>query len=309
MPARVAHSPSPLLITTTTTAASTQQQEEDVVNDMLRQLTAEELETAARSTYAYGRRRRINDEDPTAVVLQQQQHECAAAMAQRYLVSKKGNVDKAMKKLKATLQFRRENAIDTTTTTTFDNDDNKRLYHMLASTKKLYVAGRDKEGRATYVFVPRRVVDHDLQLTRQAHLWTLEKAIACTQSTDGTINAIVDFADFDGLRQAPPLANGKDMLTLLRDHYVGRVHRIYFVNTPKSIHWLWSLFSPFAGTATKEKIVFVSQQQQQSVLWDAYAPDQVPASCMHGGTWDDATFAMDSFLRLLPFDQLLGDKC
>ena len=272
------------------------------------------MEIAARSCFAYNNNNSTtDDDDPTTnsstQPQQQQQSGCAAAMAQRYLVSKQGNTQRALQKMKATLQFRRDNAVDTVFKTALLHEqqhDTTPLYNMLASTKKLYVAGRDREGRSTYVFVPRRVVDHDLHLTRKAHLWTLEKAIACTRSDDGTINAMVDFADFDAIRQAPPIANGKDILTLLRDHYAGRVHRIYFVHTPRSFHWLWRLLAPFAGTATKKKIVFVSQssQQQQQQLLNMYEPDQVP-SWIEGGTWDD-TFSIESFLRL-PFDQLLGD--
>ena len=280
-----------------------------VVDAMLQQLTEDELEMAARSSFAYTRTttsRRCSDHHrPTSIMNERNFY--AAAMAQRYLESKKGNVDKALSKMRATLEFRRDknntmmmDHADTTTTSLLQKN-NTRLYKMLNTTQKLYVASRrDRQGRATYVFVPRRVVDHDFQLTRQAHLWTLEKTIACTRSTDGTINAVVDFGGFDCIRQAPPLANGRELLTLLRDHYVGRVHRIYFVRTPVSIHWLWNnMFARFAGTATKQKIVFVSKNKQQECAYDAD-----PSWWMQ---WDDDTsFPMETFLSL-PFDQLLGD--
>jgi len=95
----------------------------------------------------------------------------------------------------------------------------------------------------------------------------------------------------------------REILTLLRDHYVGRVHRIYFVNTPSTIQWLWSIFSPFAGTKTKSKIVFV--KNKDSTFGSMFEPDQVPSWMMSSGRWNDE-FDMDTFLSL-PFDKLLDD--
>ena len=300
MPTRVAHS-SPVLRTAEPTAALASPKVSVLVHDVLHQLSAEELEIAARSSFAF------TTLDPTPIQEQQECYSYAAAMAERYLDSNQGRVDKALQQMKATLQFRRDHVLDTSLRTTPVQHDNTRLYTMLR-TQKLYVAGRDRAGRSTYVFVPRRVQDHDLESTRKAHLWTLEKAIATTQSPDSTINAMVDFTDFDCIRQAPPLANGRDILTLLRHHYVGHVHRIYLVNTPKSFHWFWSLLAPCVGTGTKNKIVFVTsnsrQQQKEQPLLDLYEPDQIP-SWVEGGTWP-AAFPIDAFLRL-PFDQLLGD--
>lgn len=262
--------------------------------ELLQHLSEDELEIAANATYQYSPK----------LHSRHQRNLYAASLAQRYLDSKHGDLPRALTKLRATLGFRRDHA-SILNTSTMLHDTHPELYHSLVSTRKLYVAGRDRDGRATYIFCPRRVQTHDLLLTRQAHMLTLEKAIAC--SRDGTVNAVIDFAGFTSLRQAPPVAVGRDILTVLRDHYVGRVHRIYFVNAPRVVHWLWtSVFAPLAGTKTRDKICFVMGDTKEAVFGELYDADQVPSWMMPGGTWDDESFAMDEYLRL-PLDKLVGD--
>jgi len=223
----------------------------------------------------------------------------AEAMGTSDLEAKKRYIAKARTKMRATLRIRLENDVESLC---LNKPRETSLYNML-STKQLYVAGRDRQGRPTLVYVPGRVESHDLILTRQAHMWCLEKAIACSRAAAGTFNAVIDFCDFDCVRDAPPLAVGRDILSLLRDQYVGRLHRIYFVNATLSIRGLWSIFSPFAGTKTKRKIEFVKNKVQ--VFEPMFEPDQAPSWMMPSGKWNDC-FDMDTFLSL-PFDQLLHD--
>lgn len=251
---------------------------------ILSQLSEDELETAARSSYEYVRtaqhHRRIHyAEDLVRIILE----------------SKNGDAERALAKIQTTLEFRDKHGMDDLIQA-FDNphkiatETAKRLKKQL-STNKFYVRGFDKEGRATLYFIVRNVVDHDLE----SALYSIERAIASTKSIDGTINCVVDFSEFN-LGNAPPLEIGKEFLTTLRTMYAGQIHKIFLVNTPFSFHFLWKIFSPFVGTQTRDKISMASP----SNLYDA---DELPSWL--GGT-SNRPFDIDEYLYRLPFDAAFG---
>jgi hypothetical protein len=196
-------------------------------------------------------------------------------MAQRYLDSK-SDKDIALAKMKATIKFRKEMDIDNLRTAATDPSSD---YHIplrkFLSNKKVYVQGYDLEGRSTYVFVPRLVDDHDPEWTRKGHVWSLERAIACSKARDKTVNAVVDFAGFSPNRNAPPIYIAKDIMMTLRDHYVRHINSIFLVNVPTAFLCLWAFFKPFAGKKTQNKIRFVnSNRQKEQILGRCYSSDQ-----------------------------------
>jgi hypothetical protein len=249
---------------------------------ILDDLSPKELEWAARRNYHYccytkSQHDQQNDRDPAVgsdtEERQQAMTTAAAAMVQRYLTSK-SSPERAIKSLRATLAFRAERNVDANRTT---HGMDVALRRNL-SNGNAYVTGRDRVGRATVVFTPRLVVHHEM--SEESLLWTMERAIACSRYQD-EINAIVDFAGFDMWKHTPPMHVGKAILTLLRNYYVGHVHRILFVNAPASVNYVWNMFSPFAGQATKAKICFVKSSH---VLVELYHCDQLPPSILETGS-------------------------
>lgn len=240
---------------------------------LLHDLSSKEVELAARTDYRYLTKQTNNREAS------------ALAMAERYVRSK-SSYSRALKSIRVTLDYRANRAMDAMRSI---HDMSDSLRENL-SNGNAYVTGRDKDGRSTLVFVPRLVDDHEGSV--DGLLWTLERAIACTQA-NSEINAIVDFSGFDLWKHTPPISVGKRILTLLRHHYVGHVHRIFFLHAPTSVNYLWNTFKAFAGQKTKEKIAFV----RGSDLEKLYAKDQLPRSIMAAGTrieFDaDSYFAVD----------------
>lgn len=294
------------------------------IDFILSQLTMEELETAARCSYEY-----MKDPVPS------QRNEYARRIVQRYLESKKGKVDIALEKIRKTLQFRCEIKVDElmtafddkdcqdddTASMMSDEDDSDRVmdepHHTREDTaeqlknhlssKKYFVQGFDKEGRATLFFIPRLVESHDSEWTLKEAIYSIERAIACSKATDHTINAVVDFTGFSMIQHSPPFEIGKQFMTTLRSHYAGQIHRIYLVDTPFSFSILWKMFSPFVGTSTRDKIKFVSgERSKYRELTQVYDLEQVPSWMIPGGQ-KNRDLDVDEYLHALRFDQAFDD--
>ncbi|KAL3923192.1 MAG: hypothetical protein SGILL_001794 [Bacillariaceae sp.] len=273
------------------------------INYILSQLSHDELETAARACYEY-----MQNPMPS------QRHHYARRIAQRYLESKKGNVELALEKVKKTLAFRKEIDIDSLITA-FDDDENDcgdckvgtNLEQHLSS-KKYFVQGYDKEGRSTLYFIPRLVQGHDLEWTVKEAIYSIERAIACSKAKDHTINAVVDFSGFSMTQHSPPLEIGKQFLTTLRSHYAGQINRIYLTDTPFSFSVLWKIFSPFVGTNTRDKIHFVNGTRSRAQeLTTVYNLDQVPAWLVPGGK-NNRPLDVEEYLHTLAFDQAFNER-
>lgn len=256
---------------------------------MLGQLTDEEIEIAACTNYEYAT-------SPE----QEIRHRCARNMAERYLNSKSDR-EKALSNMKATIQFRKTMGVDELRKAVSDQTANDHLpLTKFLSKRNLYVSGYDYEGRSTYVFIPRLCDDHESEL--KAHVWTMEKAIACSKAKDRTVNAVVDFAGFSAWN-APPLSLGQEVMTTLRQHYVGHINRIFIVNAPSCFTYLWSILKPFAGTATRDKIHFVnSKQQQKEVIGEWYSKEQAAPWMLPDGE-KNRLMDPDEYLYRIPFQE------
>jgi CRAL/TRIO domain len=268
------------------------------VEFILNQLTEGELEIAARTAYAY-------TQDSSRDNCKRKLY--ASHMAQRYLNSKSDS-DKALQFMKATIQFRKDVDIDNLIPAAKDPRSD---YHILLSkflyTKQSFVQGYDKQGRSTYVFVPRLVQDHDPEWTRKGHVWSMERAIACSKSPDQTVNCVVDFRGFSALSHAPPTTIGKDIMLTLRNHYVGHVHRILLIDAPAAFLWLWAILKHFAGSKTRDKIQFInSDEEKEAIIGELYDAEQATSWMLPNGK-KDRELDLDEYLKEIPFDQAFDE--
>lgn len=262
---------------------------------MLHGLSDDEVDIAARSSYEFLK----NPQDANRIFY-------AKEMAKRYLRSKKDPV-LAVEKMKATIAFRKEIDVDGLRMAFNDPASEYRgplKAHL--SSKMVYTQGFDKDGRATYIFEPYRTQGHDEEWTIRQHVWTLEKAIACSKAKDKTVNAVVNFAGFSVSKHAPPTHVGKQFLTTLRSHYTGSVNGIFLVDAPTGFLVLWTIFKPFVGRQTKSKIHFVSNHQKESLFGSLYTKEQAkPWMLLNGGKIRDLD--VDEYLFKTPFDKAFDD--
>jgi len=270
------------------------------VQQVLDNLSNDELEMAARACYGYVQHPSIH--------LRQVY---ASRICQRYLESKKGNVDLATQKVQATLQFRKEYDLEGLMTA-FDNDDsnNYAKTHLKKelSHKKFFVQGYDKQGRSTLFFIPRRTRGFDKEWHLKESLYSIERAIACSKCHDHTINAVVDFSGFSLTQHCPPMDIGKEFLKTLRSHYAGQIHKIFLLDCPTSFFILWKVFSQFVGTDTRNKIELISGEfSKKTMLTNMYSLEEMPPfMCPGGGKVRDLD--LEEYLFETRFDEAF-DEC
>ena len=260
---------------------------------IISQLSPEELEILSRCAYRY-----LKNPVPS------RRNIFAKRVVYRCLKSKKGNTELGLAKVKKLIDFRRKANIDELITA-FDEDNNhgsndtsKTLQKHLAS-KKFYVQGFDKEGRSTLYFIPRNVVDHDLD----SAIYSIERALACSRSLDSTINCVVDFSEFP-LSNAPSMEIGKQFLSTLRVIYAGQINRIFLVNVPFTFSILWNMFSPFVGTDTRGKITIFKnnrKEEKEREILNLYDLEELPHWAVSGGQ-KNRSIDVDEYLFALPFD-------
>lgn len=265
---------------------------DDKIAFIISKLSPDDLEVLARSNYQY-----LKSPNPS------KRKVVAGHVVRRILESKKGNVVSTLTKVKKMIEFRRQAKVDELVTI-FNADTHtntgtavEKLKKQLA-TKKLHVQGFDKDGRSTLYFVPRNAVDHELD----SAIYSIERAIACSRSLDKTFNCLVDFAKFP-LSNIPPLEIGKQFLTTLRLVYAGQIHRIFVVNAPFSFSVLWSVFSPFVGTDTKDKIAIIKDygKDKEKEFLHLYDRKELPSWAVPGGE-KNRSLNVDEYLFELPFD-------
>ena len=269
---------------------------------LVSQLSSHEREVAARASYSY----LCNH------LSEQDQFEHAERFASRFLRAPNKDMDKALKRVKATLAFRQEINVDGLRRA-FDHDDidhdiNKNTVPLQEQLKhkSTYVQGYDREGRSTVVFVTRNDTHHDEEWTLRSHVYTVERALACSKASDGTCNAIIDFNGFS-MRHAPPMSIAKPFLAALRNHYAGAIHQIYIVDAPLAFYALWNIVKPFIGTKTRDKIQFVTSSSKTNCLIDLYDKDQLAPWMAEGYGTNNRDLDVDEYLHQTPFDCAYGE--
>jgi hypothetical protein len=266
-----------------------------IEHTILQKLTDDDLETAALASYDYRK-----NPDPS-----KRQH-YAKLLIQRIVRAKKDEV-RSWNTVQKTLQFRRDFDMDRLLTA-FDDPTSQYtqpLKRQLDS-KSVYVQGYDQDGRATYVFVPRNVVEHDDEWTIKKHVYTLERAIACSQAHDQTVNAVVDFNGFVSRHHTPPIHLGKEFMLTFRHHYAGSINQIFLVDAPYAFWCLWTIFKPLVGTSTRQRIHFVNSKKH-SKLHELYTKDQATSWMMPNGL-KNRELDMDEYLYQIPFNKAYDEN-
>jgi len=279
----------------TTTSCSA---EDNIIHAMISKLTDREMEIAAQTSYEYFKYNKGNRKD------------IVSRMAQRYLDSKK-DPDVALTKMRETLAFRQTVNIDAIRTA-FDEKnecnnnssaDLKALLEHRLSKKSHYVQGYDRDGRATYLFTPRLVDEHEEEGSTKEILYSIERALACSS----TINVIIDFSSFSLTKNTPPPSIGKKTLLILRNHYVGQINKIFILDAPATFSILWKMFSGFVGKETKKKIVFVNKKKKATIMSRYYSDQEATSWMIPDRGQKNRQLDVNEYFYKLPFDQAFDE--
>lgn len=229
-------------------------------------------------------------------------------MPRRHYRAENGDVEAAIKKIKATIAWREQFEVEKIKTC-FNHDGDKEMQKIIAlenATGKIYVRGYDREGRAVLYLRPgMENTRHELNNMR--HLtYQLERAIACTRQKCGKekINIVIDYKGFK-LRNAPPVSTTKHTLDILQNHYPERLHRAFICNPPLVFRTFWAIMSPFIDPVTKEKIVFCHGKVALEKLSENF--DLETTERCAGGKKQLREFDSREYL-LVPFSQTFDEK-
>ncbi|KAL5519430.1 hypothetical protein ACEPAH_1113 [Sanghuangporus vaninii] len=164
----------------------------------------------------------------------------------RYMRAAKWKLDDAKKRLKATLEWRREYKPDL-----IPPDEVK----IESETGKILLNGFDKDGRPIIYMRPGR--ENTEQSPRQLrHLvWWLERAKDMQPPGVESITIIVDYKSTT-LRTNPSIGTARKVLHILQGHYPETLGRGLVVNMPGILAFFYKGIAPFLDPVTRDKIRF-----------------------------------------------------
>eukprot|EP00978_Attheya_sp_CCMP212_P033847 scaffold138746_cov33-Attheya_sp.AAC.4 len=192
------------------------EESEKKCREMVGALTKEELEHAAMSSYHYSM-----SEDKTKT----EREKYAMAMAFRHLVVCFGDPVAALERMKQTIQFRVAMDVDGIRTCFYskkEDDETKATFDVYREkmeaqleTGKMFVMGYDARGCSIMPMISRNSNPVDPEWYIKAHIYTLERAIACSErSTKGADSKVHIIMDYNGhqLKHTPPLLQVRRLL-------------------------------------------------------------------------------------------------
>ena len=199
----------------------------------------------------------------------------------RYIRATKHNVQETIKRLEATLAWRRDFGLYTTITPEHVEPE--------ALTGKQFLFGFDTRGRpALYMYPSRQNTDEG---PRQIHfvVWVLECAVdlmgpgveyvplfsptrPCAHTpARRTLALMIDYAD---KAKNPSFGTSRTVLNILQTHYPERLGTAVIAHLPWFIQTFYKLINPFIDPVTRAKMVFNPVPDDTGLWRTAEARDQ-----------------------------------
>lgn len=164
----------------------------------------------------------------------------------RYLRASKWKLEDAKKRIKGTLEWRRDYKPDL-----IPADEVKPE----AETGKLLLNGFDRDGRPILYLRPGK--ENTKESPRQIrHLvFHIERAIDFMPPGVESMVCLVDYRSAT-LKTSPSVANARHFLTIVQNHYVERLGRAIVVHLPWVLNFFFKAISPFLDPVTRDKMRF-----------------------------------------------------
>jgi len=212
----------------------------------------------------------------------------------RYMKMQNDNRELAKAALEKTLEWRKENDIDTILSRPHPKFDvSKAVFPH-------YFCGRDDTGHVILLQRPGLMnvkLAHKNDLTGEDlllhYIYVMEYLWRIVDPTPGgTMTSIIDLTEMNIsiLRKREQLRIGSLFLSTMDAHFPQRSHRTFLINAPKWFGALYKLCSPLLRESTKEKIQILSKGKEQDevlkhLLQDCPIPEgekyeNVPAGIM-----------------------------
>lgn len=239
--------------------------EEKACKNIIASLSESQLEKAARTSYAYYAAV-TNPEIPTPS--QEVKEKMAMRMARRHLVAEKGDQEKALSRMKKTLEFRDEYNIDELRET-YDETKNYELDHPFThpGVDHVCVNGYDVYGHAVCIRFPRaKYVSYSDESFFRLNIYSLERALACTERRSlGRQEKIIIALDYNRYKSGstPPFTTMRGFLSIFSSYYPETLYKFIGVEPPYAIELVRTLLWPFIDAGTKEKVMFIRGEEKR----------------------------------------------
>ena len=302
--------------------------EADACNQMVAELTATQMEQAARTSYAYYVASTSSIESLSELATDKARNNMALRMARRHLVQCKGNQENAAGMMKEALEFRVHRNVDALRNCFAVQHDDKcaslsirdeelpdadlmesyrRLILNDLARQPMVVRGHDVSNRAVLIKFPRISAETDVEAYVMAHIYVAERAMAATEvlsrGKEEKIVVCLDFADYSSSCK-PPLSAMRLLIPLLQMNYPERVDHIVIVEPSLWMRALFKLLGPFIDPHTKEKIVMVNGEDQRvDRLQPLISKDQAMPFMLPDGELTSEV-SVDRYLEEVPFFSL-----
>ncbi|KAK0436448.1 CRAL-TRIO domain-containing protein [Armillaria borealis] len=164
----------------------------------------------------------------------------------RYMRSAKWNYPDAQKRIKATIEWRRDFKPD------LIPPDEVRIE---SETGKIIINGFDKDGRPIIYMRPGRENTESSPRQLRHLVWCLERAKDLMPPGQESLVIIVDYKSTT-LRTNPSISTARKVLHILQQHYVETLGRALVVNLPVILSFFYKGISPFLDPVTRDKMRF-----------------------------------------------------
>jgi len=276
---------------------------EQASRKMLSELSEEQVEKAALSSYAYFTGKNKDREG------------CALAMAKRHFLADKGDYSVALDKMRNAINFFDEIDVSSMRKCFYDSDDGGPLDEMRkaiesdVSAGRLAVCGEDFSGRAIHIVLCRNKITDNPDALLRGHIYAIERCLAATESkTNGKIEKSIVAYDFSGMSRSHiiPLKTFRKIGAALQNYYPERLHCTYLIDVPVFIRSLWKVFSPFIDPVTRKKIVFINGKDEKEKTFEKVLAEENAMPFIRPGGKMSSQIDMNTFLYKTPFDCSYG---
>jgi len=278
---------------------------EQATRKMLSELSEEQVEKAALSSYAYFSGKN-NDREG-----------CALAMAKRHFLADKGDYDLAIERMIGAINFFDKINVNAMRKCFYDSDDGgpidemRRMIESDMSAGRLAVCGHDFSGHSIHVVFPRNKITDDPDALLRGHIYAIERCLAATENkTNGKLDKSIVAYDFSGMSHSHiiSLKTFRKIGAALQDFYPERLHCTYMIDVPYFIRGFWNIFSPFLDPVTRKKVVFVNGKAEKEEIFGKVLSEENAMPFILPGGKMSSHIDMNNFLYKTPFDCSYGTE-
>ncbi|EIW63841.1 CRAL/TRIO domain-containing protein [Trametes versicolor FP-101664 SS1] len=164
----------------------------------------------------------------------------------RYMRAAKWNLEDAKRRLKDTMEWRRDFKPDLIA------PDEVRIE---SETGKIILNGFDIDGRPIIYMRPGRENTETSPRQLRHLVWCLERAKDLMPPGQESVTIIIDYKSTT-LRTSPSVSIGRKVLNILQNHYVETLGRGLIINLPFLLNFFFKGITPFLDPITRDKMRF-----------------------------------------------------